>query len=162
MGEWFLRSEASRRDVPIEVGSSGFLRNGEPASDAVMTVMAERGLQVAAHRSRISTPRIVRAADLVVTMEGRHARDITAMGTGVAVCTLPRAVELLSSIAVEGDDPRARLAGLAAALGPAGLEETADEVDDPFGRGLEVNRATADRLSFLSDRLLTALFPERQ
>jgi hypothetical protein len=34
-----------------------------------------------------------------------------------------------------------------------------DEIDDPFGKSLDVNRATANHLGELSGELLATLFP---
>ena len=159
MAETFLRLEGEERGVPIEVSSSGFLTNGDVASDAVTTVMGERGIDVTAHRSRITTPKIVDGADLVVTMERRHGRDIAAMARARGVFTLGRFVELLDGVDPSITDPVERIAAAEAARAEGDLLSTGpDEIDDPFGKSLRVNRATADRLHALSMELLDGLF----
>lgn len=161
MAEAFLGSEARRRGLPAEVSSAGFLRNGEPASDAVTTVMGERGLDVTAHRSRITTPKILAAADLVVTMERRHGRDIGAMGRGCGVFTMTCAARHLAAVDPAETDPVNRLHRADAARVDGDLLGTGpDEIDDPFGRSLLVNRMTADRIAALSVDLLGGIFPE--
>jgi len=161
MVEAFLGSEARRRSLPVDVSSSGFLRNGEPASDAVTTVMGERGLDVTGHRSRITTPKILAAADLVVTMERRHGRDIGGMGRVRGVFTMTCAARHLAAVDPAETDPVDRLQEADAARAAGDLLGTGpDEIDDPFGRSLRVNRMTADRLAALSVDLLDGLFPE--
>lgn len=156
-----LRAEIERRDLPVEVSSSGFLSNGDVASDAAATVLAERDLDVSAHRSRITTPKIAATADLVVTMERRHGRDITVMlKRPNGVFTLVSAVELLGSVDPAITDPVERIAAADAARLDGDLLSTGpDEIDDPFGRSLKFNRKTADRLAELSGALLDGLFP---
>lgn len=157
-----LRAEVERRGLPVEISSSGFLYNGEPASDAASTVLTERGLDVSEHRSRITTPKIVDTADLVVTMERRHGRDIAVMmNRPSGVFTFVTAVDLLSEVDPEITDPVERIAAADAARLDGDLLSTGpDEVEDPFGKSLKFNRKTADRLGELSGRLLDALFPE--
>ena len=156
-----LRAEVAQRGLPVDVSSSGFLTNGDQASDAATTVLAERGHDVSEHRSRITTPKIVDTADLVVTMERRHGRDITVMMKRPnKVFTLVAAVDLLSAVDPEITDPIERIAAADAARLDGDLLSTGpDEIDDPFGKSLKVNRKTADRLAELSGELLDALFP---
>lgn len=156
-----LRAEIERRGLPVEVSSSGFLYNGEPASDAASRVLAERGLDVSAHRSRISTPKIVERADLVVTMERRHGRDITVMvNRPNGVFTLVTAVELLGAVDPSITAPLERIAAAdTARLGGDLLSTGPDEIDDPFGKSLKVNRKTAEHLADLAAALLDGLYP---
>lgn len=156
-----LRAAVEDRGLPARVSSSGFLYNGEAASDAASTVLAERGHDVSDHRSRITTPKIVEAADLVVTMERRHGRDITVMVNRPSkVFTLVTAVELLTAVDPEITDPLERIAAADTARLDGDLLSTGpDEIDDPFGKSLKVNRRTAERLDRLSHELLDALFP---
>ena len=153
--------EAAKRHLPVEVSSSGFLTNGDRASDAASAVLAELGHDVGDHRSRITTPKIVRAADLVVTMERRHGRDIAPMTNDQGkVFTLVTAIDLLRAVDSDIGDPRMRIAAASKARHDDDLVGTGpDEIDDPFGASLDVNRATALRLAELSGELLDALFP---
>ena len=156
-----LLAEAAERHLPVEVSSSGFLTNGDRASDAASAVLAELGHDVGDHRSRITTPKIVRAADLVVTMERRHGRDIAPMTNDRGkVFTLVTAIDLLRAVDTDIGDPRMRIAAASRARSDDDLVGTGpDEIDDPFGESLDVNRATALRLAGLSGELLDALFP---
>ncbi|MGB1506156.1 MAG: hypothetical protein ACPHIC_03525 [Acidimicrobiales bacterium] len=156
-----LLAEAAKRHLPVAVSSSGFLTNGDRASEAASAVLAELGHDVGDHRSRITTPKIVRAADLVVTMERRHGRDIAPMTNDRGkVFTLVTAIDLLRAVDTDIVDPRMRIAAASKARSADDLVGTGpDEIDDPFGESLDVNRATALRLAGLSGELLEALFP---
>ncbi len=156
-----LLAEVADRKLPVEVSSSGFLTNGDQASRSASTVLAELGYDVGSHRSRITTPKIVSAADLVVTMERRHGRDIARMTEHPGkVFTLVAAVDLLRAVDPEITDPRKRMAAASAARPRDDLLGTGpDEIDDPFGKSLDVNRATANHLGELSGELLATLFP---
>jgi protein-tyrosine-phosphatase len=55
------------------IGSAGtWAPNGKPASKNSQVVMAQRGLDISAHRSRMITPEIMVDADLILTMEFNH------------------------------------------------------------------------------------------
>lgn len=157
--EWYLRHHAEQQGFAIEVSSSGFLFDGEPASDAMSEVMGERGFDLSTHRSRISTCEMVDAADLVVTMERRHARDLSASCGPRRIFTLKAAVAALREVDPAIIDPRARVAAADEARRPGDLLGGGDdEVDDPFGKSMRINRRTADLIGQLTEELLDTLF----
>jgi protein-tyrosine phosphatase len=47
-------------------------RNGLPAAPEAIEVLERRGIDISEHRSRIITPEIIQAADLILTMENGH------------------------------------------------------------------------------------------
>jgi protein-tyrosine-phosphatase len=53
-------------------------QNGRPATDLAVRVLADRGIDIAGHRSRVITPEIVRDAALILTMTRSHAEAIRA------------------------------------------------------------------------------------
>jgi protein-tyrosine-phosphatase len=60
-------------DQPLTVLTAGTSTTaGQPASGHAITAMAERGLDLGAHRSQPVTERLVREADLILTMTSRH------------------------------------------------------------------------------------------
>ncbi len=158
----FIAAAAADAGVAAEIGSSGFLFDGNPASAEVLTVMAERDADLSGHRSRITTEEMVGGADLVVAMERRHARDLTLLAPGASrrIHTLGGVVEALERLSPTGE-PGSRLALITEGrLATDLLGEGDDEVADPYGRSRRVNRQTADRLDDLSRRLISGLFLE--
>jgi protein-tyrosine-phosphatase len=61
----------------VEVESAGlWARDGQPASEDVITVLAERGIPLEDHRSQPLTPTLLGRADIVLVMEEAHRRSI--------------------------------------------------------------------------------------
>jgi len=163
MAEHLLRREAAARDIDLEVTSCGLLFDGEPASDTVIAVLDERGLDVREHRSRKFEPSMLDGIDLVLTMERRHVREITAahdeasarVHTFGAFVTWSR-TDPPGAAAI---DPRERVARFAAARRASDLLGNGDdEVEDPHGRSKRVHRKTAERIEDLCRGLVDGLF----
>src|SRR5947209_10327022 len=83
MAEAFLRHRLEGRRVDVHVGSAGLRLVGEPASANGVDVLAERGIDLSSHRSRIIDRQLLEGADLTVAMSREHLRE--------AVLTLPDA-----------------------------------------------------------------------
>jgi protein-tyrosine phosphatase len=61
----------------IAVESAGmWARNGQPASEGIITALAGRGIPLADHRSQQLTPTMLDRADVVLVMEEAHRRSI--------------------------------------------------------------------------------------
>jgi protein-tyrosine phosphatase len=60
----------------IRVESAGFIGPGRPAPPEAIEAAGARGVDLGEHRSRVLTPDIVEAADLVVVMDANQAREI--------------------------------------------------------------------------------------
>jgi len=90
---------------------------GMPASPESIRVMAERGLSIRDHRSRLLTPDLIEQADLILCMSRSHLRAVQTLGAGDKGF-------LLSDYAA-GDK---------------------GEIEDPFGRGVTAYRSCADQL----------------
>lgn len=82
-----------RRLLPgaIGVGSAGFIGPDRSPPAEATAAAARRGVDLAAHRSRLLTPALVRAADLILVMDpaqrdavcarfGRRPRDVLVLG----------------------------------------------------------------------------------
>ena len=121
MAEAIARSVATERGLTdVRFSSAGVgAWDGAPPSDGAMLVALERGLDLSAHRSRLLTPEIVAAADLVLAMSESHVPRIVAMG---------------------GEGKTHLLTGFASG------DASARSVSDPFGGDLEVYRGTFDEL----------------
>ncbi|MEM8709188.1 MAG: hypothetical protein AAGE98_22205 [Actinomycetota bacterium] len=158
--EAYLRHHAAQRGIAIEVSSSGFLWDGESASDVMATVMGERGFDLSAHRSRISSCEMIDQADLVVTMERHHGRNLGARCGPRKIFTLKGAVASLAALEGDFDGPLERIAAAEEGRQHGDLlGDGPDEVADPHGRPARVNRKTADELRDLTAELLELLFP---
>ncbi|HEV8382698.1 MAG TPA: hypothetical protein VGQ29_14010 [Gemmatimonadales bacterium] len=77
--------------VGVRVDSAGFVRAERPAPPEAVAAAARRGVDLADHRSRLLTPDLARAADLIVVMDpvqqrhmrerfGRAMRDLIVLG----------------------------------------------------------------------------------
>ncbi|HTK57312.1 MAG TPA: hypothetical protein VL295_10805, partial [Gemmatimonadales bacterium] len=64
--------EARIRSTGITVHSAGFLGQGRPAPPHAVTAARARGVDLAAHRSRLVVPSLLRSADLIIVMEEAH------------------------------------------------------------------------------------------
>jgi len=160
MAVHFLTAAATEAGLEIVVTSSGFLTTDQPASPTVREVMGERGADLSAHRSRISTPEMLAEADLVLAMERHHARDLVLMepGSSSKIHTFGGAVALLEALPEGHLAPAEKLERISHGRQASDfLGVGDDEVADPYGRSMRVNRQTADRLQELSGRLIAAL-----
>jgi protein-tyrosine phosphatase len=64
----------------LDVGSAGLAAMvGEPADPLAAALLAERGLDLSAHRARQLTAAMVEEADLVLVMERWHVLDVEAL-----------------------------------------------------------------------------------
>jgi low molecular weight protein-tyrosine phosphatase len=166
MAECMVRREIERLGLDVEVSSCGLLFEGRPASDTVMAVLEDRGLEARGHRSRRFVPEMLADADLVVTMERMHAREL-AMTTDDAVGkihTLGGLVAWLGSPDGQriAGSAAERVAGCAVARQASDLTGNGvDEVEDPHGRSKRLHRRTADRIDELSRGLVDGLFGHR-
>lgn len=60
----------------VAVESAGFIGPNRPSPPEAVAVAAERGLDLSSHRSKLLTPERLRAADVVVVMDGGQRRRI--------------------------------------------------------------------------------------
>lgn len=117
-----LRLAATGGDSGVVVSSAGtWAVDGQPATPHAVTTLAERGGDIANHRSREVTLEMVTAADLVLVMTSGHLEAIRAEFPVARDKTL-----LMSQLAGGRWD-----------------------VEDPVGQPLAAYRATADELERL-------------
>jgi protein-tyrosine phosphatase len=60
--------------IPIE--SAGFVGPGRPSPREAVEVALESGVDLSSHRSKLLTPALVTAANLIVVMDNRQRRDV--------------------------------------------------------------------------------------
>jgi protein-tyrosine phosphatase len=77
MAEALLRAHLARLRPAATVGSAGLAAlEGRPADPLAVALLAERGLDLSAHRARQLTPELVAAAELVLVMEAEQQRHL--------------------------------------------------------------------------------------
>lgn len=164
MAAALLADRLSNRQVQAEVRSAGILEPGIPARPEAVAAMAERGIDISAHRSCRLDASVVRAADLVLGMAREHAREVVVLDPDAYGHTFT-----LKELVRRGEaDPRHHTEGLGewctrltAERGATDLLGSAstDDVDDPIGAPLSAFRATARELDGLVTRLVKVVWP---
>lgn len=73
-----LFDRLAREQLPARVATSslGFIGPGRRPPPAALAAATRRGLNISAHRSRLVTPKAIRAAGLTVVMSGEQAHMI--------------------------------------------------------------------------------------
>lgn len=158
LGEAFLRRRlaADGGNVVTSAGTDG--RDGGPATEGSVLAGAERGVDLAEHRSRRLTAGQVRDADLVVGMERAHRDAIVRAvpDASARTFTLKELVRLLEDGGVPTGDLAARVAEAARRREAAPVDGDLD-VADPYGDTLEAYRRTAADVDAWTARLADAL-----
>lgn len=116
----------------VDISGAGMAAdNGRPMTPEAAGVLAEMGLTVKPHRSRLLTVDLIQNADIIVCMTEEHRRALLASPT----------------YAFADSDGGYRIVGTVAEL-------TGEEVVDPYGRGVEAYRAAAEALKKMCPPLL--------
>jgi protein-tyrosine phosphatase len=169
MAEALLRGLIASHQIPARALSAGLYPSGSPATPDAVAVMAERGIDLSAHRSRQIEAPLVAQADLVVTMAREHVREVAVLDPAFLqkTFTLKELVGLaLAAPRAEGEPLDAWLARLGKgrrrdALLGVGHDPGLD-VEDPIGTTIERYRETADELDVLLRELVAQMWPEQR
>jgi protein-tyrosine-phosphatase len=163
MAEALLRRRLDERGVAVRLGSAGFLQAGWPATDAALAVMADIGLDLTGHRSRVVTADMLEHADLVVAMTRQHAIDLALLAPDAArrvfqFRDLVRRAERRSRRLVE-EPLRQWVLTLDAGTRPATLLalDLHDDIADPVGLPRAAYERTRQTLDHLCTRLADAI-----
>jgi protein-tyrosine phosphatase len=129
----------------FEIASAGVRGwDGQPMDETAAAELARLGHSAAGFRSRPVDQGLVAAADLVLTATREHRSDVLAANPQA----LRRSFTLVEFAAltglVEADGPAALVAEAARrrSLAPADID-----VRDPYRRGADVHRSTADQIA---------------
>ena len=149
----------------MHVGSAGLRLVGEPASANGVDVLAERGIDLSAHRSRILDRQLLEGSDLALAMSREHLREAVLAQPDIwprafTLKELVRRGEMIGPRA-PGESIDAWLARAHAGRNRADLlgSSSADDVEDPIGLSRSAYEKTANELSDLVDRLVDLLWP---
>jgi protein-tyrosine phosphatase len=165
MAEAFLRHRLGGRRVEVHVASAGLRLVGEPASANGVDVLAERGLDLSAHRSRILDGELLESTDLALAMSREHLREAVLALPDIwpRAFTLKELVRRGETIGrrAPGESIEAWLARAHSGRNRADLlgSSSDDDVDDPMGLSRSAYEKTADELADLVDRLVDLLWP---
>jgi len=119
-----LLEEAGRDDITVSSAGTGAY-DGSPVSEGAYLVALEEGLDLTPHRARLLDERLVREADLILTMGRGH----------------------LARVARLGGEGKAYLLGEYSGAGPTA------EVRDPFGGEVEGYRETLHEITAMLERI---------
>lgn len=146
-------------DTGLSIASVGLKFTGEPTPETGVSVMAERGIDLAPHRSVAVTTETVAEADLILGMTREHVRDVVGISPAAWPKTFtlkdfvrradkvgpPRRHQRLSDwleTVGEGRDPRDVLGA-----------DPEDEVPDPYGQRAKVWERVVDELDDLVSKI---------
>lgn len=165
MARGILGARLRSADVIARVRSSGFLGSGHPPAKESVAALAEMGIDISPHRSRLTGPALVAAADVVITMERQHVRDLM----GVDLSAWPRIFPLRSLVERAqriGERPADEelpqwIERLHAGRKAADLlvADPAEDIADPIGLPLDEFRSTARELDRLLSTFVQMAFP---
>lgn len=162
MAEALIRRRAERDGLALTVSSAGIMFDARPATPEAVDVMAQSGIDLSGHRSRIMDADMLRAADLVICMERLHAREAVVMAPEVfpRTFTLKELVRCGHIVGGRGQESlESWTAAMSSGRRPQDLlgESPEDDVADPYGRSTRVYAATAAELEGLVGRLVVLL-----
>lgn len=155
MAEGLLRRLFALSGVGATVGSAGLLPGGAPATPDAIATMADRRVDISAHRSRTVTRELATETPLVIGMTRQHVREVCA----TYGAPMPRVFTLKELVRrgheaggrMNGESVSAWLARLNIGRRPADLmgDDPDDDIADPVGRPRAVYEDTADELEGL-------------
>jgi len=151
----------------VSVASAGLLEGGYASPPEVVTVMAELGIDLSAHRSTRLSPELVAGSDVVLGLARRHAREVVllepdAWGRTFTLKEFVRRGDWVGSR--QGDEDLGswlgRLHEGRARIDLVGSSPD-DDVSDPLGGSLGAFRTTARQIDNLVGRAAALLWVSR-
>ncbi len=143
----------TRRVLVASAGTDALV--DQPATAAALALVAHHGADASGHLARAMTPRLVDAADVVLTMTREHRAAVVRMRPAAVrrTHTVREAARVAAGVgaSLPPGSPeqrwRALVPALAAGRGrfPAATGSD-DDVPDPYGRGAPAYRDTAELL----------------
>ena len=165
MARGILARRLRDADVMAKVRSSGFLGSGHAPAKEGVAALAEMGIDISPHRSRSTSLAMVAGADVVITMERQHVRDLM----GVEMSAWPRVFPLRSLVERaqqigerHGDEElSAWIERLHHGRKAADLlvADASEDIADPIGLPLSEFRSTARELDRLLSTFVQMAFP---
>lgn len=160
LAEVIARRHLDELGIIGDVHSAGTAAvDGAPATDGAVATARGLGLDLSSHRSRIVTPELVAAADLVLTMEPQQSvRIVTDLGGDLtSTFTLPEFARMSSAAPrrVDGESLLGWIRGIAEGRSPndaLAAESIADPIGGPMRQYRNTARAIETALAVALDR----------
>jgi protein-tyrosine phosphatase len=163
MAAALLGAHLAERGLGAHIHSAGLLSDGRPATEHGLAVMAARGLDTSAHRSRRLDTVLVKGADLIVGMSRRHVREAVALDADAWPRTFTLKEIVRRGEAYTPLRPEQLLSHWLAAL-HAGRrlsdligDSAEDDVADPIGKPKRAYERVVSELDDLTTRLARLL-----
>ena len=157
--EAVARRLVAELDLPVEVGSAGFLGPDHPADRDMAHVARRRGIDLDAHRSRQVDQHLLDRSDLIVAMTGQHVVDLVGLAPDATrrMLTLREAAAAADAAPIEDWAPDAirRWADSPTRRPIQQLLDGRHDTADPIGRSMRHYRAAADEIEQLTAVVLT-------
>jgi protein-tyrosine phosphatase len=160
-----LADRLDRLGEAVAVESAGIAAlDGVPATEATQVAAARLGLDLSSHRSRRADLELVQAADLVITMERHHVREVVVLDPSAfsRAFTLRELVRRGHSIELPGSaaSPESRIALIQTGRRPVELlgSSAEDDVEDPTGNRFVDHEIMAREVGELIDQVVELLW----
>lgn len=161
MAAALARNQLTRRAVPNDITSAGFLDGGMSAAPGAVRVLHELGIDLTDHVSTRIEPRDLVAADVVITMENSHILDLASVDPFAA----KHAISLRDAAATISETPAPpltsdELRGWIARSQPdlTTVLDSNSDIPDPMGRSLRHFRQVRDLIGDLIEQLFDQWF----
>lgn len=139
------------------VRSAGFLRAGEAPPPLLIQALAEHGVDGSYHRSHQVDVPSLKAADLVLTMEGEHVQKATLLHRPAFAKIMP-VTEAAATLRADGPmTPDALVAAINLDRDPTSYLSPKWDVADPYNRKFKDYRNAVTDISRLVDDVFSRL-----
>jgi protein-tyrosine-phosphatase len=167
MAEGLMRHDLNVRGIESDVSSVGTLEVSSGADPFAVQILAEQGIDISGHRSRMMTEKDLAGVDLVIGMAPEHVRAVALLDPSVFARTFTLR-EIVRRAQASGGPTASepvwqwgtRLSAdrrFTDLLGDA----PADSIADPIGRPLAFFRGVADQIAELTSALAVTMAARR-
>lgn len=159
-----LSHRIATREIPAEIRSGGWLEGGYPCPPGVAEALAGLGIEAPPHLSRTLETTDIERADLILTMERRHVRQIVAETPEAwpRTFTFKEFVQRASAAPRHpGESTPEWLARVGAGRTITSMMGTSpDDIADPYGKTPKDYLRTAEELDGLAAALIELAWPQ--
>lgn len=134
--------------------SAGLLRGGKSMPKELEGLLGERKIETSSHRSNKMDQATLEAAELILTMEGRHVQEIAIAQPEAFAKTIP--LRQAAALMASGGSLDGLLARMAERDASAYLS-TEWDVDDPYKRGKRQYRKMVTKVDELIDQVISPI-----
>ena len=161
----FLARRLAAAGEAVRVSSAGLLRDGDPPPTEVVSVMADHGIDVSGHRSRVADSGTLVTSDLILAMSRDQVRQVAVITPSIwsRVFTLKEFVRRSEQVGIRPDGTPLAAWREQAHVGRDRMallgDSPEDDIADPFGGPLEAYVSAAALIEVLVGRLVGLCWP---